>query len=812
MRIDGKRMRRSMVGLALALTAALTVATPQPGFAEGGGDVENADELKAAVAAGASRIEVAGDFALEDLIELPGGADITLGGAGTVTFGKSAGIKVPSGTKLTIDSEDLVLDGGNENAKPGENEQAQGLEDAHTVPMVWSQGELTLKAGTIQNFTGGNPSIGDAYLRITGVNAVYIEGTNSASSFIMRGGTIKRNATTGSSYGGAGVKLAGENALMTMDGGTITENSAQRSDASDGVMGGGVLMFNGGTLTMNGGTVSNNVAGSRGFDQGAMGGGIAGIGLGFRANMVLNGGTVEGNRALSAVGGHGGGVFMHTHATFVANGGSVLDNETTGMGGGLYVDGVCSRDADGNRIASSRFYNTVITGNTATNLGGGLWICPTGYGTISVTKGAAIYGNSAPANADASSAGDDFVVHPHDERDHTVTLADRMLGGGKATWYRDGGLQANKTSSEGLTGPNEIADPDVPRYSASDGADPVTVVDSAEPHALKNVASESAQALAGALGRVVISGNKAKVGGGVATNQMISFGGNETGKDIDISLTVSKSWDASVTEADRREVTVDLKVGDYVIDSAVLNEACGWTHTFENLPAEDTLDGLRYSVVERDADANGYDVSYEAVAPAAGSAEGSKAIKITNRKIVVNPVEVSLMGTKTMKGREFKQGDSFTFQLTAGADAPMPQDSTGGTVTISPASGTSAAVDFGSIRFEKEGTYTYRIRELKGDADGVTYDTAERAVTVTVTRDGRDLVADVSYAVDGSPVDALAWENSYIEPNEEKPTEGDGPELPRTGDAQPPAALLCIAAIAGAAMTASGVAVAARRR
>ena len=29
MRIDGKRMRRSMVGLALALTAALTVATPQ---------------------------------------------------------------------------------------------------------------------------------------------------------------------------------------------------------------------------------------------------------------------------------------------------------------------------------------------------------------------------------------------------------------------------------------------------------------------------------------------------------------------------------------------------------------------------------------------------------------------------------------------------------------------------------------------------------------------------------------------------------------------------------------------------------------
>lgn len=42
-----------------------------------------------------------------------------------------------------------------------------------------------------------------------------------------------------------------------------------------------------------------------------------------------------------------------------------------------------------------RIYNAVITGNSATLLGGGIWACPTGDTEAFVTNGAAIFDNAA---------------------------------------------------------------------------------------------------------------------------------------------------------------------------------------------------------------------------------------------------------------------------------------------------------------------------------------------------------------------------------------------------------------------------------
>ena len=717
------RLRRAAGRFALltAAVAAIGFGVPSSALAAETATVRTAGEFETAVSSKASPITVAGNFQLDGEVTLPEGSDITLNGSGTITAGEAGGIKVSSGSKLTIDSEALIFDGGNTTEKTV----------AHTVPFIWSQGELTLKAGTIQNFTGGNPSVDDAYLSLTGVSVVYIDATanGSKSIFAMDGGTIRKNATTGMSYGGAGVKLLGKDASMTMNGGTITQNSAQRTDTSDGIFGGGILMFNGGMFTMNGGTISDNVAGSMDFQQDALGGGVAGVGMGYSANMVMNGGTITGNKALSSVGaGHGGGVFMHTSSSFVANGGTITNNETTGMGGGLYVDGVAT---DG--VSANRFYNTIITGNTATNLGGGLWICPIGYGNVNVTKGAAIYNNTAPVNEDKASAGDDFVVHPRDtDKAYPVTLADRMLGGGKAIWYKDGGLLANLTHEDGsYWAPNRNADSTVARYNSADPGDPVILENDNEPRALKNVTTEGAQNLANKLGKVFISNNKAAVGGGVATNQMISFGGDDEGKDVDYSLTIGKQWDESVSEADRKEVTVDFKIGDEVVDTVKLNADNNWEATLGNLPKPDGYeedgtpyildkDGnhLKFEIVEQNS---GYDVTYGKW----DADDDQRKINISLTNSMPKTGDMSL--TKKVKNAQTGRGFDFVISLTDAKGNPIEGKFT---AEVKNAGGQKVG-DINDLTFDEKGKAKVVLCDgwtltLTGLPDGAEYRVKER--------------------------------------------------------------------------------------
>ena len=82
---------------------------------------------------------------------------------------------------------------------------------------------------------------------------------------------------------------------------------------------------------------------------------------------------------------------------------------------------------------------------------------------------------------------------------------------------------------------------------------------------------------------------------------------------------------------------------------------------------------------------------------------------VTHQYERVEANELAVGGTKTLIGRDFLPGDSFTFKLTAATSgAPMPTEHT---VTITPSSGTSAAFSFGKISFGQEGTYTYTIQE-----------------------------------------------------------------------------------------------------
>ncbi|MBR4576659.1 MAG: Cna B-type domain-containing protein [Clostridia bacterium] len=97
---------------------------------------------------------------------------------------------------------------------------------------------------------------------------------------------------------------------------------------------------------------------------------------------------------------------------------------------------------------------------------------------------------------------------------------------------------------------------------------------------------------------------------------------------------------------------------------------------------------------------------------------------------------IPLKAEKHITGREFRNGDAWTFTVTAAAGTPMPANPS---VTIRPENGTAAVADFGTIAYgpaDAGKTYVYTITET-GEAAGVVNDKNNpKTVTVKVTADG----------------------------------------------------------------------------
>ena len=102
--------------------------------------------------------------------------------------------------------------------------------------------------------------------------------------------------------------------------------------------------------------------------------------------------------------------------------------------------------------------------------------------------------------------------------------------------------------------------------------------------------------------------------------------------------------------------------------------------------------------------------------------------------------------TKVLEGRSWTDTDEFKFELSATPknDAPMPASTDTTVHKPDPDGKGKAVIDFGEITFNKPGEYTYEVREVKGDAGGITYsdNVATFKVTVTVKATG-GLKADV---------------------------------------------------------------------
>ncbi|MDB7988942.1 Spy0128 family protein [Faecalicoccus pleomorphus] len=146
---------------------------------------------------------------------------------------------------------------------------------------------------------------------------------------------------------------------------------------------------------------------------------------------------------------------------------------------------------------------------------------------------------------------------------------------------------------------------------------------------------------------------------------------------------------------------------------------------------------------------------------ASGTVGAGETVVFTNN-YSVDPVtstdlKLPLSGTKTMEGRDFQYGDSFTFTIAAAQatpDAPLPKDENGKdvtSVTINPESENATNFKFdGVITFDKPGEYRYIIRESIPTGDeklpGVDYDSAVYRLNIVIkdNGDGTLALADIN--------------------------------------------------------------------
>lgn len=243
------------------------------------------------------------------------------------------------------------------------------------------------------------------------------------------------------------------------------------------------------------------------------------------------------------------------------------------------------------------------------------------------------------------------------------------------------------------------------------------------------------------------------------------------------SLTVKKTvvggdsqrefgFTVALTDGDGKPVSGTFGKGDGAVafadGKATFTLKHGGEKTIAGLPV-----GARYTVTEDAAEGYTTTVDGAAGSKAEGTVtEGGATAAFTNTYgTTTEGRDVSTAGlfTKTLKGRDWAEGDSFQFTLTSEAGAPMPEGSSDGskTVSVTAADGTKAgdkvAFDFGPIRYTLDDikdagfaevggkrvrakTFTYTVREVRpadGSAiAGVAYDGHAATMTVTVTDDG----------------------------------------------------------------------------
>lgn len=269
-----------------------------------------------------------------------------------------------------------------------------------------------------------------------------------------------------------------------------------------------------------------------------------------------------------------------------------------------------------------------------------------------------------------------------------------------------------------------------------------------------------------------------------------------------VSRDVSVKKELAGRDLREGEFSFELLEGDDVVATAT-NAADG-TVAFPEL-TYDAPGEHSYTVREVVGDAAG--VSYDTTAYAVSvkvsdngdgtlSATASGDTSVTFKNVYeAAPATVTLNAKKVLEGAELADGE-FTFRL-----------ENGGQLMDEATNDADGNVTFHELTLKQAGTYTFTVSEIAGSEEGVTYDSSQKTVTVTVTDDGN---GQLQASVEGN---GQTFTNTYVKPaaGDTNADAGDADKaIPQTGDTNNAALPIVVAAVAVACI--AGGLVASRKR
>ena len=206
--------------------------------------------------------------------------------------------------------------------------------------------------------------------------------------------------------------------------------------------------------------------------------------------------------------------------------------------------------------------------------------------------------------------------------------------------------------------------------------------------------------------------------------------------------------------------------GSVVFQDITFTEPGTYTYTVSEVDTKQN--GIKYDLTEYTATATVTDNSEGALEVKWTMSDGQKDVQSITFKNQYDPMDtaVQIGAIKRLDGRELTK-DQFTFQLIDENDK----------VVSSVKNTEKGAIQFDLIEYDKEGTYTYTVKEVNDEQKGITYDETVYKVTVEVVDDQKGhLNASVAVTNEKGEEADLVFTNEYKEestpPTEEEPSEG----------------------------------------
>ena len=206
------------------------------------------------------------------------------------------------------------------------------------------------------------------------------------------------------------------------------------------------------------------------------------------------------------------------------------------------------------------------------------------------------------------------------------------------------------------------------------------------------------------------------------TSATIELDKQLTGRDL-----VDGEFSFELYEGSNKLQTTTNKNGKVTFDSISYKEVGEHTYTIKEVKGDNST--VAYDSTTKEVTVkvtrDGNNLKTEVVYPES---------KTFNNTFTPNAANATIELDKALSGRDLVNGE-FKFVL---------KDDQGNQIG-SEATNQNGKITFPSIKFEKEGTYNYSVKEVKGENSTINYDKSEKHVTINVTKDGNNLKAEVVY-------------------------------------------------------------------